>query len=98
MDFDKEVIEQSKVGLIIVDLFADWCGPCKALGPVLQKLCDEYKIKLIKINVDLEQQIAENLGVMSIPTVVFYKNKEPIDMFVGAYPEPKIRELIEKYK
>jgi len=98
IDFEKEVVTASEKELIIVDFYADWCGPCKMLGPILEKLSKENNVKLIKINVDQEQELAQALDVMSIPTVVFFKNKEPKDFFVGAYPEPKIKEFIEKYK
>jgi len=98
IDFEKEVINASKKELIIVDFYADWCGPCKMLGPILEKLSKESKVKLIKLNVDNEKKIAEELDIMSVPTVVFFKDGEPKDFFVGAYPEPKIKEFIEKYR
>ncbi len=98
VDFEKDVVLASKKELVIVDFFADWCGPCKMLGPLLDKLATEYKLKLIKINVDEEQGLAQELEIMSIPTVVFFKDGEPKDFFVGAYPEAKIREYIIKLK
>jgi len=98
IDFEKDVVNASKKELIIVDFYADWCGPCKVLGPILDKLSKENNVKLIKINVDQEKELAQELDVMSIPTVVFFKEGEPKDFFVGAYPEPKIKEFIEKYK
>jgi len=98
LDLNKDIVEPSKKGLVIVDFYAEWCGPCKMLGPVLEKLCDEYKVSLLKINVDKENALAEEFGVMSIPTVVFFKDGDVKEHFVGAYPEPKIREFIEKYK
>jgi putative thioredoxin len=98
IDFNKDVIEASKKELIILDFYADWCGPCKMLGPILEKLAEEYKVKLIKLNVDQEQELAQEFGIMSIPTVVFFKGGEPKDFFTGAYPEKNIREFIEKNK
>lgn len=98
LDLNKDIVEPSKKGLVIVDFYAEWCGPCKMLGPIIEKLAVEYKVKLLKVNVDQEQALAEEFGVMSIPTVVFFKDGEPKDHFVGGYPEPKIREFIEKNK
>ena len=98
VDINKEVIEPSKKELIIVDFFAEWCGPCKALSPILDRLSEEYKLKVFKVDVDKENALAEEFGIMSIPTVVFFKDGEPKEFFVGLYPEPKIRELIEKFK
>lgn len=98
IDFNKDVVEASKKELIILDFYADWCGPCKMLGPILEKLAEEYKVKLIKLNVDQEQGLAQEFGIMSIPTVVFFKDGEPKDFFTGAYPENKIKEFIEKNK
>ena len=98
VDFNKDIIEASKKELIILDFYADWCGPCKMIGPILDKLSKEYKVKLIKLNVNQEQELAQEFGIMSIPTVVFFKDGEPKDFFTGAYPEQNIREFIEKYK
>jgi thioredoxin len=98
IDFNKDVVEPSKKELIIIDFYADWCGPCKMLGPILEKLANEYKVKLIKLNVDVESELASEFGIMSIPTVVFFKDGEPKDFFTGAYPEPQIKEFIEKNK
>ncbi len=98
MDFQNDVVNMSKKQLVIVDFYAEWCGPCKVLKPLLESLSEEYGFKLVKINVEEEQAFAQEFGVMSIPTVFFFKNGEPVDMFVGAYPEHAIRDLIEKYK
>ena len=97
MDFHKEVLEASKNKLVVVDFYADWCKPCKILSPLLELLEKEYKYKLVKVNTEIEQDIAQEFGIMSIPTVILFKNKEPIDMFVGAYPEPALREIFEKH-
>ena len=97
MDFNVDVIEYSKKSLVVVDFYADWCGPCKVLGPLLEKLSEEMKFKLVKINTEQEQELASHFSVMSIPTVFFFKDGEPIDMFVGAYPENAIKEMVNKY-
>ena len=98
MDFNKEVIDASKNKLVVVDFYADWCHPCKIISPILEALEKEYNYKLVKINTENEQQIAQDFSIMSIPTVTLFKNGEPVDMFVGAYPETAIREILNKYK
>ena len=96
--FVNEVIEKSKTIPVIVDFWAPWCGPCKQLTPVLEKLVNEKngKIVLIKINVDENQGIAGQLNIQSIPTVYGFVDGKPIDAFQGAQPESKIREMINK--
>jgi len=96
--FVNEVIEKSKTIPVIVDFWAPWCGPCKQLTPVLEKLVNEEngKIVLIKINVDENQGIAGQLNIQSIPTVYGFVDGKPIDAFQGAQPESKIREMINK--
>jgi len=98
MDFKKEVIEPSKKELVVVDFYASWCGPCKVLKPLLEALSKDMGFKLVKIDTELNADLASEFGVMSIPTVFFFKDGEPVDMFVGAYPEHAIREMVEKYK
>lgn len=98
IDFEKDIVNKSKEVLVVVDFYGDRCNPCKKLGQLLEKLAEEYKFKLIKANVDQESKLADKFGVMSIPTVVFYKDTEPKEFFVGAYPEAKVREFIEKHK
>ena len=71
--------------VILVDFFADWCGPCKMLAPVIEQLADQYdgKAKIAKLNVDECQDIAMQFGVMSIPTVIIFKNGEQVEEFIG---------------
>jgi putative thioredoxin len=82
-----------------VDFWAPWCGPCKAIGPILEKLETAYGggFKLAKINSDEEQQLAGAFGIKSIPTVVLLKNGQPVDGFMGALPEGKVREFLDKH-
>jgi len=96
-EFDKEVIQASKEKLVIADFYAEWCGPCKALGPVLEKLEKEMGFKLVKINTEKNQDVAQDFGVMSIPTVVFFKDGNAVEKFVGAYPESAIIDLVKKH-
>lgn len=88
--FNKEGFEKALASgqLMMVDFWADWCGPCKMLAPVIEGLGDDYEGKAIvgKINVDEEQELAIRYGVMSIPTVIFFKNGEEIDRKVGVLP------------
>lgn len=95
-NFQKEVISSDK--LVLVDLYATWCGPCKVLAPILEDLEKKYdgKVKAVKINVDDEESLAVKLGVISVPTVVFYKNGKTVASFVGVRSASEIGKIIEK--
>jgi len=97
-DFQEKVIEKSKRIPVLVDFYADWCGPCRMLSPILEKIAKEYNGKFIlaKVNVDDAQITAAEFGIMSVPTVILFKNGEPVDYFVGALPEPQIREWLKR--
>jgi thioredoxin 1 len=81
----------------VVDFWAPWCGPCRMIGPMMEKLSGEYegKVKFCKVNVDENQQLAANAGVQSIPLLVFYKDGKRVDDSVGAVPEAQIRPKID---
>ena len=98
-NFEQEVIAASMNQPVLVDFWAEWCGPCKAIGPILEKLETAYggAFKLAKINSDEEQQLAGAFGIRSIPTVVLLKNGQPVDGFMGALPEGKVREFLDKH-
>lgn len=98
-NFEQEVIAASMTQPVLVDFWAPWCGPCKALGPILEKLETAYggAFKLAKINSDDEQQLAGAFGIRSIPTVVLLKNGQPVDGFQGALPEGQVREFLDKH-
>jgi putative thioredoxin len=94
--FAADVIEASREVPVIVDFWAPWCGPCKTLGPAIEKVVNEAKgaVKLVKINIDENQEIARQLRIQSIPTVYAFKNGQPVDGFMGAVPESQIRQFV----
>ena len=98
LQFNEKVIEGSKEKLIIVDFWAPWCGPCKQLTPLLEKIIKKYseKINLIKINIDENQQIASQLRIQSIPAVFAFKDKQIVNAFQGVLPEKQIIDFLEK--
>jgi putative thioredoxin len=93
------LIEESNVRPVVVDFWADWCGPCKTLMPILEKLAQEYAgaFLLAKVNADEQQNIAAQFGVRSLPTVMVIQNGQPVDGFAGAQSEAQVRELLQKY-
>ena len=95
-NFQEEVISADK--LVLVDLYATWCSPCKALAPVLEELADKYagKIKVVKVNVDEEESIAVKFGIASIHTVIFFKNGQTAASLVGLRTSLEIEKMIEK--
>ena len=98
-NFDEEVIAASMTTPVLVDFWAPWCGPCKSLGPILEKVELAYagRFKLVKIDSDQEQQISAAFGVRSIPTCILLINGQPVDGFTGALPEGKVKEFLDKH-
>lgn len=95
----KYLIDESMQRLVVIDFWADWCAPCKALLPVLTKLVNEYKgaFLLAKVDSDKLGEIAAQFGIRSLPTVILMKDGQPVDAFQGAQPESQVRKLLEKH-
>ncbi len=98
-NFETEVLRKSQETPVLVDFYADWCGPCKSLGPILERLAEEYQgaFILAKIDADAEQMLVSGMGVRSLPTVVLFKDGQPADHFMGALPEGEIRAMLDKH-
>lgn len=96
--FPQDVIAESRKQPVLVDFWAPWCGPCRQLTPVIEKVVNSSggRVKLVKMNIDDHPAIAGQLGIQSIPAVIAFKNGQPVDGFMGALPEGKVREFIDK--
>lgn len=95
-NFESEVLKSEKP--VLIDFWAPWCGPCKAIGPVIEELAGELKdsVKVMKMNVDDNQKTAGNFGVRSIPTMILFKGGKVVDSIIGLVAKEKILELVKK--
>ncbi len=95
--WDKDVIDHN--GLVLVDFWAVWCGPCRMIAPTIEELAGEYKgkLKVVKLNTDENPDIASRYKIMGIPTIIFFKNGEKVDQMVGAVPKPQIKSKIDSF-
>ena len=94
----KDLVLDSK-GIVLVDFFATWCGPCKALAPTLEKLAPEFegKVNIYKVDIDKSQQLASQYRVMSVPTMKIFKDGEVVETIVGLQPESALRDMLKYY-
>ncbi|MEI8177652.1 thioredoxin [Aestuariivirga sp.] len=97
-NFMQDVIEPSRQQPVIVDFWAPWCGPCKQLGPALEKVVRAAggKVRMVKINIDENQQLAQQMRIQSIPAVYAFVNGQPVDGFMGALPEGQIKQFVDR--
>ena len=98
-NFDQEVLKSST--LVLVDFYADWCGPCKAMAPIIEELAKDLKnkkIKIFKMNVDDGQITAEKYGILSIPTIIIFKDGEEKERLVGLQNKEYLKEIIKKFE
>ena len=95
-DFASEILESDTP--VLVDFWAEWCGPCRVLGPVIESLSEEYdgKVKVAKVDVDANQQIAMQFGIRSIPTVILFDKGQVVDTFVGVRPKSDYDASLQK--
>lgn len=98
-NFEAEVLERSLRTPVLIDFWAEWCGPCKTVGPILEKLAADYNgaFVLAKIDVDSQQELAGAFQVRSIPTIILVKDGQPVDGFPGALPEGQLREFLKQH-
>jgi len=90
--FENEVLQTD--GKVIVDFWAEWCGPCHAVAPVLDRIADEHQVKIVKVNIDEQQDLAQRYGVASIPFMVLFENGEPQASAVGAMPKGSLEKAL----
>jgi len=96
--FERDVLDRSTEVPVVVDLWAEWCGPCRTLGPILERVvgATDGKVELVKVDVDANPRVASTFQVQSIPAVFALKDRKIVDSFIGAVPEPAVREFVDR--
>lgn len=98
---DKEFIEKTDNGLVLIDFWATWCGPCRMQSPILDQLSEEYsesEVKIVKMDVDENPETPASFGIMSIPTLVLKKDGEVVEKAVGVHSKEQLKAMIDQYK
>src|SRR5690348_1287931 len=97
-DFERDILERSREVPIVVDFWAPWCGPCRTLGPILERVVRAARgaVRLVKLNIDENREIAQQMRIQSIPAVYAFRDGRPIDGFVGAQTEGHVKQFIER--
>ncbi|MGL4403846.1 MAG: thioredoxin [Fusobacteriaceae bacterium] len=94
-NFEAEVIKTQ--GLVVVDFWAEWCGPCKMLGPILEEIVSETEYKICKVDVDRNSELSSQYKIKSIPTILIFKDGEKIDQLVGFKPKDELLQILSQY-
>lgn len=96
-EFEEDIRDQDK--LVVVDMWADWCGPCKMMEPILEEVAQEHRenVKVVKLNIDQNQKTPLKYGVMNIPTLLFFKEGKEVDRVIGAFPKNQLLKRIQNH-